>query len=770
MAANLKPPKERFDDLTKVVSNLEDGFSTNFANWSGKKHAGTQEYFLWTYSTTVDTLRLITSEKWKNDVDSNFKSDLNNLFERALELLPRSVEHVRTTGPKLTRVHKGLLEAMLRLAGRGDVTVSNDLGVHLVRMGIQLYSIRPPPRGAWNSAASDLKGSGEFDGIFQEFVLLEKDPTNKQVQHELYVGESFELLERALRALCLPEHEAYPRDDFFHNETRPTFVEYPYGSKEFLYGRGSRPGILHIKSKLGSPLTDTQKKKLSNLSKEETKEAVKQKFDTVKKKPVWGVTGEKFKQINQKTTENKSTKIKEQKKVENTKMEVKGEEKTKEKTKGNEEGKGNKKRPKNDKSKSSKKPRTSWGYTMTTVNAAADVEDMLRVSKYKHLRDWDAARPDSNRLITPTVEIRKTTLVAYRDDLRRIIDEVYKRKFGMPTNKAKLPQTASEREAWLELADREMILVRARVDELFETATTPTKAKQLRLAAYRLKLIRSLHTLGLLSGEPATSAEEIREGLQDRLEDWILYEEAWNASELVTLDRQGITQELWDTIKAQVNERAGNVTRWADMYDELAKGSVPGEGGKGEKGQTFEDNDSDSSSSSSDEEEEEEEEEEDDEDNEEEEDDEDNEEEGEKEENDEMDIDEEKKEEEEEEVPNSPGVTTVPAGEIFLTAEEISNGQFILYNALHPKLPNAGDYLLDWREERRRRRWFQAMAIAKLTGKPVPAWTHKAPFDPFAAGGPPGWEGLPIETVWDRFQYMWVLTNWRFFQLRELEP
>ncbi len=736
MTANLKTPQERFDHLTAVVGDLETGFSTNFTESDKKKHANAEEYFLSTYSGIVDVLRLIEGEKWKDDVDQNLKDDLNKLFTRVLALLPMSVEYVRNSGTRLTRVHKGLLEAMFRLSKRADCT-ADGLLVHIVKMDSQLGKIRPHPREAWNADASDLNSSAEFEGIFREFGRLEKDPENKQVQHAIYAAGSYHLLQSALRSLHLPEEYAYPEKDIFSKETRPTYVEYPYGSNEFFYGKGSRPGILSVKSKLGSPFTPAQKTDPKGIAHKVTEKVKVEKSNDVK--------------------ENSSANIKKAA-IELIAEERKGQ-KGKEKTKGgNMKGKNKekrqKKRSKSDKYRGSKKPRTKWGYAMTSVNAAADVEDILRDSKYTDLRAGDVGRPDSNRLVTPTVEIRKTTLVAYRDDLRYIIDEIYKKRFGTPTNVAKLPQTPGERKAWLDRATREIDWARANVNKLMDTATSPAKAKQLRLAAYKLKLVRSMYTLGLLSGEPAASEQEIGDGLIRRLDDWILYEEAWNVSELITLERKNITQELWDTITAQVNERVNNITRWLDMREELdgekparAKKENPKKGGGEDDDEDDEDDDDE---------------------------DKDDEGKGDEDKGDEDKGDENKEEvrmgvdneEDEEEIEKAKQKQKKKAAE----DKEITNGRIVLRNALHPKLPNAGDYLLDPWEEKRRNEWFRAMALAKLTGRPIPPRTHKAPFDPFAAGGPPGWEKLPLETVWDRVQYMWVLTYWRFFQLRELEP
>ncbi|KAJ8122401.1 hypothetical protein ONZ43_g1394 [Nemania bipapillata] len=180
---------------------------------------------------------------------------------------------------------------------------------------------------------------------------------------------------------------------------------------------------------------------------------------------------------------------------------------------------------------------------MTRVNAAADIEDILRDSKYTELRGGDVNRPDSHRLVTPTVEIRKTTLVPYREDLRRIIEQIFKRKFGTPTNTAKLPQTSSDRSDWLARATREIDSARAAVHELIDVARSPAQAKLLRLAAYRLKLARAIHTVGLLSGKPAADETEIQEALRERLRDWILHERAWNAAENLTLRRPSAAEE-----------------------------------------------------------------------------------------------------------------------------------------------------------------------------------------------------------------------------------
>ncbi|KAI0869953.1 hypothetical protein GGS24DRAFT_493360 [Hypoxylon argillaceum] len=651
MATYSKTPQERLQDLATVIGNLEDGFEYEFTDWSLYGHSSAAEYFLWAYSETINTVKLISGEKWKDDFDPSLRSDLDHLVSRAAQLLSLSIEHIAETGSSLSKVHKGLLQASRRLSAWGDCG-TNGLSSHPIRMALQLRTIEPPLRSAWTQDGYDIKPDEEFERIFEEFNALEKDPRNFQYNHELYVSESYRFLEAACEALNIPADKVYPDDNFFSNETRPTFLEYPAGSREFFYGKGSRPGILSAKSSIGALLTTDEADVIKRVRDEGRKKAKK----TSKKQNMY--------------THHQ---------------------------------------PPNH----PKRARTTGDYTMTSINAAADIEDVLRDSKYTELKGGDVDRPDSQRLVTPTVEIRKTMLVPYHDDLRRIIDEIFKRKFGTPTSQAKLPQTSLERSAWLTRATREIDVARASVNELIDVTTTPAKAKLLRLAAYRLKLVRAIYTAGLLAGTPAADQAEIKEGLEARLEDWILHERAWNVAEAVTLRRTGMTRELFDAISDQCSERRANISHWREMLGESSR----------------------QPRSRKDEDEAEEEEEE---------------EQGKKE-----------GEEEEQETPD-PRIST-------LTDEEIATADYLLHHCLHPRLPSAGNYLLDEREEGRQRRWYNKVARAKLAGRPIPPWTHKAPFDPFEAGGPPRWKSLPKETVWDRLQYMWVLTYWRMFQLRLLE-
>ncbi|KAI1739106.1 hypothetical protein F4680DRAFT_422870 [Xylaria scruposa] len=735
-----KGPSERLKDLTDRVQGVEAVFKAKIASKSGSSDP---QHFLRTYTETIDAMELIRAESYKDDADAKLKPDLDSLFQRVMKLLSTAVRHVYFVREKLTPVHKELLKLVLRINNTPDIN-NDGLTRHQIEMGDRLTKIRPPAEEAWTDDGQNLLHNHEFNRKYKEFCNLKRDARIAQTRHEMYATRSWQLLQSAFRELDIPVIKIYPTGDFFDNDTRWTFLDYPYGSHEYLYGKGRRPGMIALKEVLGGTATDAETKK--GFVTAYTKRNTKEMFEPASK-PI----EESKEQDKEKSPPNK-----------------------------------NKRNSTDDVSPKPKKPRTgsSEGYTMNIVNAAADIEDCLRDSKFTSVQEDDVDRPGSERLQTPTVETRRTTLVAYHEDLISIIDQVYKRRFGLPTSRSKLPQTAAARGAWLTLAKKELVSARAAVSSFIDSATTPAKAKKLRLAAYKLKLVRAMYTAGLLSGEPAASAEDIQEGLIGRLDDWILHEEAWNVAEKTILGRSAITQDTYDLINGQIDERDANIARWKGLRDEVEKGPgggdddepVPGldifideddkkppppyKGGEGQEEYEFNEDeinadddlevkkpDDTETVSTSDPE---------------------------------VQNDEVKgegsgakvQEEDEETQKKKKGKGKEPEDPYanVLVDQEIKNGRILLNNVLFPKRPDAGPYLLDWREERRRRTWYEKAAQAKLAGKSTPPWNHLPPADIFEAGGPPGYDKNPRKTRWQRLQYMIVLTYWRFYQLRLLEP
>ncbi|KAI0454129.1 hypothetical protein F5B21DRAFT_257661 [Xylaria acuta] len=631
-------PQQRLNNLTVEVDRLEAVFASEFAHWKKLDFPSAVHYFQVSYAAVIEILARISTEDLFEDKDEQLQPYLKALFRRSVKLLSRSLKYARKVNVALRPVHKLLLSDLRSLNERHDLNGVNGLLKHLMKTSSLLADIRPPARDAWTEDGSDLKPDEEFDAVFQRFRDLNKQPRRTQDDYELYARQSWILLLDGCRALHIPEIQADPGNDLFDNETRPTYVDYPQHSKECLYGRGKRPGILTVKSKLGGPLLEKQAKGISKAKKRGAEPAAQG---------------------------------------------------------------------------ANKRPRNESGYSMTIVNATADLEDVVRDSQFWSPKDENIARPGADRLVTPTCENRKQLLVAYREELRAIADALYKRKFKAPLNKAMLPSTAEARAAWLKTASNEIRTSRASVNLYIDDAGSPAKAKQLRLAAYRLKLARAIYMVGLLSGTPDASHAEIRTALRDRLDDWILHERAWTAGDQYLLDRAGLTNETFEVLQSDIETRDANIKEWRAMKKQLERNT-----------------DADA---------------------------------GENEGND--DGNQQQQQEQEQE----PGPANQEGGPI-LTKSQIENANRILSRVLNPKLPSGGDYARDVAEEGRRRRWYDVMAAAKLRGQPIPKWEHKKVVDPFTAGGPPGWKDLPTGTYWERLKYMWILSFWRLYQLRELDP
>ncbi|KAI1735669.1 hypothetical protein F4680DRAFT_469842 [Xylaria scruposa] len=610
---------------------LEAAFASDFANWKQLNLPTAAHFFQASYAEAIDTLARISVEEWAKDTKP-LRPQLKALFKRCVQLLSESVRYAKKVSIALRPVHKPLLSDVRRFNTRHDLNGINGLLEHLVNMSSQLADIRPPAREAWTEKGTDLKADKDFDAVFQQFRDLDTlFPRKTQEDYELYARQSRTLLLDACRALHIPEIQAQPGDDFFNNETRPTYLDYHQASNEALYGQGKRPGILTVKSNLGGPLLEKQEKGI--------KQAKKRGAEPVAQS-------------------------------------------------------------------ANKRPRKEVGYSMTIVNATADLEDVLRDSQFTTPKDDDIARPGAERLVTPTRENRKQLLAAYREDMRAIADKLYKRKFKAPLTKAMLPSTAAARAAWLKTAANEIRESRAEVNLFIDSASSPAKAKQLRLAAYRLKLARAIYMVGLLSGTPPASHSEIGTALRDRLDDWILHERAWTVGDQYLLGRSGLTSETFDILQSDIKKRNANIKKWRGMQNEL-------------DGNT--------------------------------------------------DVDETQNDGNDDTDQQEPSPADTRGGPV-LTKTQIENANEILSRILNPRLPGGGDYARDAIEEGRRRRYYQKIVAAKLRGQPIPKWEYKKVVDPFKAGGPPGWEDLPTKTYWDRLKYMWILSFWRLYQLKELDP
>ncbi|KAJ3569372.1 hypothetical protein NPX13_g6109 [Xylaria arbuscula] len=617
------------DTLVAAVDRLENSFASRFANWDQLNLPSAAHYFQQSYVEAIRTLRRISEEQWKENSDPVLKLHLELLFKRTVALLPLSIEYAKEARNNLRPVHKALLSNVQELGERHDVTGTNGLAIHIIRMYKQLDDIWPPAREAWVDSGLDLKPDAEFDNIYEDFCLLYREQRHSQGDHERYARQSSRLLVKALEALHLPESQLDLDDSFFKNETRPTYVSFPCNSKEFLYGIGKRPGILSVKARLGGPLTADQQSSLESAAK----------------------------MSNQKSLP---------------------------------------KHPRN--------PGVGKDYKMDQSNAIADFQDALHDSEALNPGHRHIARPGAE-LITPTWGIRKEILIPYRQELEAIAERIYK-EFKMPVDQAQLPKSPDQRVNWIQPIAEEIKNTRASINHHMKYDNTSNKAKSLRLAAYKLKLLRAVFMIGLFSGIPRALPPNVQNALGARLDDWILHEQAWVAGDRHIMAHGEMDKKVLDELQQDIAGREANIARWTEMKDQMTGDSVTSQRVDGS---------------------------------------------------------------------HDSGIDVVSPPEVpedtdpVLDDDTIRSATILLKSVLRPTIPDAGDYVLDVREERRRRRWYEKVALARLTGDSAPQWTCKRVVDPFTAGGPPQWEHLPRQGYWECLQFMWIMTHWRFYQLRELE-
>ncbi|KAI1357785.1 hypothetical protein F5Y08DRAFT_346369 [Xylaria arbuscula] len=617
------------DTLVAAVDRLENSFASRFANWDQLNLPSAAHHFQQSYVEAIRTLRRISEEQWKEPSDPVLKLHLELLFKRTVALLPLSIEYAKEAGNNLRPVHKALLSNVQELGERRDVTGTNGLAIHIIRMYKHLDDIWPPAREAWVDSGLDLKPDAEFDNIYEEFCRLYKEQRHSQGDYERYARQSSRLLEKALEALHLPESQLDLDDSFFKNETRPTYVSFPCNSKEFLYGIGKRPGILSIKARLGGPLTADQQSSLESAAKMSNQKSLPQ-------------------------------------------------------------------HPRN--------PGVGKDYKMDQTNAIADFQDALHDSEALNPGHRDIARPGAE-LITPTWGIRKGILIPYRQELEAIAERICK-EFKMPVDEAQLPKSPDQRVNWIQPIAEEIKNTRALINHHMNYDNTSNKAKSLRLAAYKLKILRAVFMIGLFSGIPRALPPNVKNALGVRLDDWILHEQAWVVGDRHIMAHGEMDKKVLDELQQDIAGREANIARWTEMKDQMMGDSVTSQRVDGS---------------------------------------------------------------------HDSGIDVVSPPEVpedtdpVLDDDTIRSATILLKSVLRPTIPDAGDYVLDVREERRRRRWYEKVALARLTGDSAPQWTCKRVVDPFTAGGPPQWEHLPRQGYWERLQFMWIMTRWRFYQLRELE-
>ncbi|RYP17208.1 hypothetical protein DL765_004664 [Monosporascus sp. GIB2] len=269
------------------------------------------------------------------------------------------------------------------------------------------------------------------------------------------------------------------------------------------------------------------------------------------------------------------------------------------------------------------------------------------------------------------------------------------------------PSKVGERNRLLE--DLTLGINHAREEALrLRDSKSPTNVKNARIIAVKIKYMRSLYMKLLLSAEPPASEERIRQALIDRLDDWMFHEETWIESDRRSMERANLSRKSRQLYQDGIDGREESLQVLQDLRNEMEEGdSSADDDGKEEEGEEGEGG-----------------------------------------------------QEHEGEGRNR------DAGE---AARKGPDGARILRRVLRPTLPRTS-VLWDEKSEWRRESWKRAVAQAHSKGIAPPPrenFRDDGP-DPFAAGGPPGYDHLPTTSTWDKLAYMIVLTHWRCFQAPHL--
>ncbi|KAF3070389.1 hypothetical protein GL218_00310 [Daldinia childiae] len=356
-----------------------------------------------------------------------------------------------------------------------------------------------------------------------------------------------------------------------------------------------------------------------------------------------------------------------------------------------------------------KKSRLLENYTITMENVNADIEDVYSDAAFMDVFE----RPVHQRLVNPTVENREDTLNSYAPEFSKRL-RLCRRNYYRP----EAPPTSQERrEKLLQQMDNDIPRLRAEIHEKSEIITSPSKLKEARVTAYTLKFVRSLYMKLVLSATPEPSSDVMNKALRDRLDDWILHEQAWNAADerAINNSRTATSRRSW--LMRFVDARNENIDKWWILRDQLdwqikAQAKREAEASNSQAG-----GDSEAPEGSG----------------------------------------------------NAAAAKQAPE------AAKAAKPTPVYW--VEPRKPSRTVFF-DERAERRREDRARALAKERLMGPPRPgeSYSNEAQYrleDELSAklaisfpsqGGPPKFKEIPKETIYDKIIYILVMTHWRFYQ------
>ncbi|KAI1406940.1 hypothetical protein F5Y13DRAFT_207138 [Hypoxylon sp. FL1857] len=419
------------------------------------------------------------------------------LFKRGVGLLKNFYQYARDSKSVLAAhkdIHYKLWNRINDLATKPFGAFDLNIRRHVYRMTLLAMELEPPYSSFWKDG--DLTDHKRFREEYQNFLNISDEYLYDDVERRNWVLETQRRVEKAIVALRLVTATIKSQVNWTDDTTRPTYVDYPCTSDEYLYGEGKRPGVLSLKLRLGGSVTPEEREKMNEAK--------------AKKSP--------------------------NKRPASESKEPEPEPKT-------------------------KKPRHPTSYTMTMENVDADIDEIYNDATYQRSNP----RPPRHLVVTPITTIREGTLQNYRTELGVMIRQCRNDYFRGD----KVPGTQERKE-------RMLISMDARIQSLRDYARGggsrwhgfgPLKISK--VTAYQVRLLRSLYMKVLLSLDPPASTERLKRALMDRLDDWILFEEIWNEGDHRSLHFPRLGPVLRAGLRENIEARDANIKKWATMLSRM---------------------------------------------------------------------------------------------------------------------------------------------------------------------------------------------------------
>ncbi|KAI1781270.1 hypothetical protein F4818DRAFT_398564, partial [Hypoxylon cercidicola] len=128
-----------------------------------------------------------------------------------------------------------------------------------MEMSRQIERFTTQPEGVWPAlnaikVQSHKAEERRVGRLFETFMGLRSERT-LETEDDCFslVNLSRRLVTKAAVSLRMPAGVVeIPDEDLYDDNTRPTYIDFPYGSDEAIYGLGQRPGLMQLSQKLGN--------------------------------------------------------------------------------------------------------------------------------------------------------------------------------------------------------------------------------------------------------------------------------------------------------------------------------------------------------------------------------------------------------------------------------------------------------------------------------------------------------------------------------------